>query len=87
MVIERFKNGDPGPVGTRFKTQGRMMPENVKYHVSWMEANGCSCFQVMEAPSEEALQPWMKNWNDLVEFEIVPIVPSADFWAGAAKQV
>jgi len=85
MVIERFQGGNPGPVGERFKAKGRMMRENIQYHTSWMEANGASCFQIMEAPSVEALQPWMKCWNDLVEFEVVPVVTSADYWAGAGE--
>jgi len=27
MVIERFKNGDPKPIGQRFRREGRMLPE------------------------------------------------------------
>jgi hypothetical protein len=26
MVIERFKQGDPQPIGERFARQGRMLP-------------------------------------------------------------
>ncbi len=29
MVIERFRNKDPKPIGERFKRRGRMMPEGV----------------------------------------------------------
>ncbi len=85
MVIERFKNGDAGPVGERFKAKGRMMPADVKYHVSWMEENGASCFQIMEAPNREALEPWTRNWEDLVDFEIVPVASSSDYWARRAS--
>jgi hypothetical protein len=81
MVIERFKAGDPNAVGARFKASGRMLPEDVTYHASWMEEAGSRCFQIMEAPSVEDLAPWIRHWADLVDFEIVPVLTSADFWA------
>jgi hypothetical protein len=82
MVIERFKGGYPGPVGERFASFGRMLPEGVEYVTSWMEPSGGRCFQVMEAPDASALGEWTRRWDDLVEFEVVPIVTSAEFWAG-----
>lgn len=81
MVIEHFKNGDPGPVGDRFSRLGRMLPEGVTYEASWMETSGARCFQLMQARDADALQPWIARWNDLVDFEIVPVLSSADFWA------
>jgi len=81
MIIERFKPGDPRPVGERFKSCGRMLPEGVIYQASWMETTGSRCFQIMEAPDREALGDWVRRWDDLVEFEIVPVVTSAEFWA------
>lgn len=81
MVIERFKNGNAKPVGERFKAGGRMLPEGVTYQASWMTFSGAQCFQLMEAPSLEALDEWVSRWNDLVDFEIVEVLRSADFWA------
>ena len=81
MVIEHFKNGDPAPVGERFKLSGRMLPEGVTYHASWVDAGGTRCFQIMEAPDAESLNAWITRWQDLVDFEIVPVLTSADFWA------
>lgn len=81
MVIERFKRGDPRPVGERFKTCGRMLPASVNYQASWMDATGSQCFQIIDAPSLQALNEWASRWNDLVDFDIIPVVPSADFWA------
>jgi hypothetical protein len=34
----------------------------------------------MEAPDSAALQPWIRRWDDLVDFEIVPVLTSAEFW-------
>lgn len=81
MVIERFKAGDAKAVGERFKRRGRMLPEGAAYHASWVDSAGSRCFQVMEAPDREALNAWVRCWDDLIDFEIVPVLPSADFWA------
>jgi hypothetical protein len=81
MVIERFKDGDARPIDERFKLSGRMLPEGVTYHASWVDAGGTRCFQIMEAPNAESLNAWITRWQDLVEFEIVPVLTSADFWA------
>jgi hypothetical protein len=81
MVIEKFRKGEVKAVGERFRREGRMLPADVKYHASWVDAKGEQCFQIMEAPSEEALRVWMKRWEDLVEFEVVPVETSQEFWA------
>jgi len=80
MVIERFRDGNPALIGDRYRERGRMMPIDVIYHASWIDTDGSRCFQVMEAPSSNALEPWMANWSDLVDFEVVPVLSSADFW-------
>ena len=84
MVIERFRQGDAKAVGSRFKTSGRMLPAGVTYHASWMDTTGLRCFQVMEAPNREALDVWVRCWDDLMEFEIVPVLTSAEFWSKAS---
>jgi len=81
MVIERFKHADPTPIGQRFQRKGRTLPEGVTYHASWLDSTGARCFQGMEAPGPEALDAWTRRWIDLIDFEIVLVVPSAEFWA------
>lgn len=80
MVIERFKNGLGGAAGERFRREGRMLPDNVTYHASWMTSDGSRCFQLMEAESAESMVLWTSRWDDLVDFEIVPVTTSAEFW-------
>lgn len=82
MVIERFK--DTAAVGERFERHGRMLPANVSYQASWIDPRTQRCFQLMEAPDREALEPWARAWIDLMELEIVPVVTSGDFWRGRA---
>jgi hypothetical protein len=81
MVIEHFKNADARPIGERFKRQGRMLPDGVTYHSSWVHSAGDRCFQLMEAPNEQSLAAWATRWEDLIDFEIVPVLSSQDFWA------
>jgi len=81
MIIEYFKNHDAAAVGARFQARGRMLPEGVSYHTSWIDETGARCFQVMEASHRSQLGPWLEAWSDLVDFEIVPIMTSKDFWA------
>ena len=83
MVIERFKQGDANLVGERFSTSGRMLPDSVTYHASWIETAGARCFQIVEAPALESLSSWITAWDDLIDFEVVPVLTSADFWSGA----
>jgi hypothetical protein len=84
MVIERFRNPDLKAVGERFTTQGRMLPPGVNYITSWMECTGERCFQIMESPTREALNLWIKRWDDLVDFEVTAIQTSQEFWAARA---
>jgi hypothetical protein len=87
MVIERFKPGKRDAIGERFKRCGRMLPEGVVYVASWLEeGSGELCFQLMEAARREDLDPWMAKWNDLGDFEVHPVLSSADYWARQAKR-
>ena len=76
MVIEKFKDRNARAVYTRFKEQGRMLPNGLKYVDSWVEANFDRCFQLMECDDSRLFQQWMVRWQDLIDFEIVPVVTS-----------
>lgn len=81
MVIEHFGRGGIDRVAERFRREGRMLPEGFTYQASWLEVEGTRCYQVIEAPSEERLSEWVSRWDDLVDFEIVSVLTSAEFWA------
>lgn len=78
MVIESFKNHDAASVYSRFREQGRMMPEGLKYIESWTAANFDRCFQLMECDDQNLFQQWTAHWEDLVDFEIVAVVTSKE---------
>lgn len=78
MVVEHFRNGDAVPVYRRFRDRGRMAPEGLRYISSWVDDDFTRCYQLMEAPDRRLLEQWMANWSDLVEFEVHPVVTSAE---------
>lgn len=84
MVIEHFKNQDAAPVYRRFREQGRMMPEGLKYTDSWIDARFGRCFQLMECDDPQLFAEWTAHWEDLVDFEIVPVISSKEAAAAMA---
>jgi hypothetical protein len=78
MVIERFRNGDAKPVYERFRACGRLAPEGLAYVVSWVTTDLTCCYQVMETADRALLDQWMAAWSDLVEFEVHPVIGSAE---------
>ena len=87
MVIERFKNRDAGPVYQRFREQGRMLPEGLTYIDSWTEASFDRCFQLMECDDPQLFAEWTAHWEDLVDFEIVPVISSKEAASAMAPQL
>lgn len=85
MVIERFRPGMQERVGERFRSNGRLMPDGVTYHASWLEPKSGLCFQVMEASDRDLLDAWIANWSDLVDFEVTHVVTSQEYWAAKAR--
>ena len=76
MIIERFKDQDPIPVYRRFRDRGRLAPEGLQYISSWVDDKLETCFQVMETVDRKLLDEWISNWNDIVEFEVYPVITS-----------
>lgn len=78
MIIERYRNNDPVPVYKRFREKGRMAPEGLRYVTSWINEDVSLCYQVMETGNPELLNEWIRNWNDIVDFEVIPVISSAE---------
>ena len=84
MVIERFRQG-AAPVYERFHARGRMLPEGLRYVDSWVDADRARCFQLMETADRSTLDEWTARWADLVDFEIVPVISSAEAAADSSS--
>jgi hypothetical protein len=78
MIVEHFKDGDALPVYRRFRDMGRMTPEGLTYVASWTDDEMRRCFQLMETEDRSLLEEWMVNWNDLVDFEVFPVLSSSE---------
>jgi hypothetical protein len=78
MIIEHFRNQDPVPVYRRFRDRGRLAPEGLQYVSSWVDINLDRCFQLMETEHPQDLDAWVASWNDLVDFEVYPVITSME---------
>lgn len=78
MIVEHFRDGDPAPVYRRFRDQGRLAPEGLRYVASWVTDDFRRCFQIMECENPELLTQWTARWQDLIDFEIAPVMTSAE---------
>jgi hypothetical protein len=78
MVIEHFRNRDALPVYRRFRERGRLAPDGLKYISSWVTDDLATCYQVMETDDRSLLDQWIASWSDLVAFDVIPVVTSAE---------
>ena len=78
MVVEHFRNGDAAPVYRRFRDKGRMMPDGLEYVSSWIDESLERCYQVMQTADRRLLDQWMANWDDIMDFEVHPVITSAE---------
>ena len=77
MVVERFTQG-ARPVYERAADRGRMLPPGLVYVDSWIDESLDRCFQLMETDDPALLDAWIARWSDLAEFEVVPVIGSAE---------
>jgi len=78
VIVEKFRGGDPVPVYRRFRDRGRLAPEGLRYVTSWVSQDLTRCYQVMECDDRALLDQWVAAWHDLVEFEVCPVMTSAE---------
>ncbi|MDX2043543.1 MAG: DUF3303 family protein [Acidobacteriota bacterium] len=78
LVIEHFKQQNALPVYQRFQERGRLAPAGLTYVSSWVDVLCHRCFQLMETDDRALLDEWMANWNDLVDFDVIPVLTSAE---------
>src|SRR5262245_12834798 len=86
LVLEDFK-GDPIPVYRRFRDQGRLAPEGLRYVSSWVTTDFMRCYQIMDCDDPALLQQWIERWKDFVDFEVIPVITSADAAAALAPRL
>lgn len=77
MIIETYTHG-PAPVYARFRAHGRLAPEGLRYVSSVVTEDGNRCYQIMECDDRALLDHWMTAWSDIVAFEVLPVISSAE---------
>ena len=87
MIVETYRDGDPAPVYRRFRERGRLAPEGLRYVDSWVSTDLKRCFQLMECEDPQLLEQWMANWQDLVQFEVIPVITSAQAVEAIAQKI
>jgi len=85
MIIEQFKDHDPRPVYKRFRDRGRLASPGLTYVSSWVDQKLDRCFQLMETDDADLLEQWIEQWQDLADFEVVPVITSAEAAARVAQ--
>lgn len=55
MAIENFRNQDAKAVYSRIREKGRQCPDGLAFVGSWVSADLCRCFQIMECND---VAPW-----------------------------
>ncbi|TMI72263.1 MAG: DUF3303 domain-containing protein [Bacteroidetes bacterium] len=78
MIVERFYPSKVKAMYQRFAEKGRMMPDGVSFINSWINESITVCYQLMEAESLEKLQAWIDNWKEFADFEVIPVISSAE---------
>jgi len=78
MVVEHFRDGGAAPIYRRFRDHGRLMPAGLVYVSSWIDDRMERCYQLMETEDRALLDQWMANWNDLIDFEVHPVISSKE---------
>lgn len=87
LIIENFRDRDPVPVYRRFRERGRLAPDGLNYVGSWITEDLARCYQVMECSDRKLLDQWLSQWSDLVEFEVMPVLSSAEVQARLAGRI
>ena len=87
VIVERFRNGDAAPVYRRFRDEGRLAPDGLRYIASWVTTDMTRCYQVMECDDAALLTQWTDRWKDIVDFEVVPVMTSAEAVAAIAPRL
>ena len=82
--MRTFEHANALPVIHRFRDQGRLAPEGLKYVASWVTEDLRRCFQIKDPDDPSLLAQWMARWEDLTEFDVFPVVTSAEAAASVA---
>jgi hypothetical protein len=78
MITYAFAPDARNSAQERFKKTGGMPGAGVKFHGRWHALAGGHGFVLAEGNDSVAIGRWMQEWNDLLEFEVIPVNTDED---------
>ena len=55
-----------------------LIEKGLAYVDSWVDRDYRRCFQIVECDDPALLQTWATAWQDLIDFEFHPVLPSKE---------
>lgn len=78
MIVEHFNPGAAPAIYRRAREAGRQLPAGLEYLDSWVDLGYSHCFQLLRTDDPTLIDAWMRAWQDLVRFEVIPVRTSAE---------
>ena len=85
MVVEHIK--DAAAVYQRLWDRGRILPNGLLLRSVWFEENVERGYRLVQTHDRRLLDEWMANWNDLIEFEVCPVITPEEAGEKVAAQI
>lgn len=85
MVTRTFSPDATNATLERFASTGGMPPDGVKMVSRWHSVASGRGFALAEADDPVAPSKWCHNWNDLLTFEIFPVLDDEQITAVLAS--
>lgn len=74
MTVYTFRPEHANSATERFLETGGQPPKGAKMISRWHDVSGGRGFALSESDDPVAMTKWCRQWNDLLSFEIIPVV-------------
>ena len=74
MITYEISPENRSTSGKRFLETGGGPPAGVTMLGRWHKAAGLAGFVLCESSDAEAISNWCYDWNDLLKFEVAPVI-------------
>jgi PAS domain S-box-containing protein len=85
MVVEQIN--DAAAVYQRLWERGRNLPNGLVLESAWFDENVKHGYRLFQTHDRRLLDEWMANWNDLIEFEVDPVITAEEAGEKVAAQM
>jgi PAS domain S-box-containing protein len=85
MVVEHIK--DAVAVYQRLWDRGRILPNGLALVSVWFDENVERSYRLMQTHNRQLLGEWMANWDDLIDFEVYPVITPEEAGEKVANRI